>query len=93
MVDKIGGLGFLDNFHCEKTKFLLFAFITGFVILGYGLFTNKFIPEITINNEPISYFLIAGILVIAGYLGVIYYKVMNGKKLDAEGILFFWKDE
>lgn len=89
----IRGLGFLEDFHCEKTKFLLFAFIAGFIILAYGLVTYNFSPEITINNEPISYLLISGVLIIAGYLGVIYYKVMNSKSLDAKGILFFWNDE
>jgi len=86
------GLGFLDSFHCEKIKFLLFASIAGFLILGYGVFTNEFVPEITINNEPYSYFMIFGILVVAGYIGVIYYKVEKGKKLTPKTILLFWMD-
>ena len=92
MVKKIGGLGFLSDFHCEKIKFLLFASIVGFLILGYGLLTNEFAPEITINNEPFSYFMIFGILVLAGYFGVIFYKVTNNKKLTPKTILLFWMD-
>lgn len=92
MVKGVGGLGFLDSFHCEKIKFLLFATIAGFFILGYGIYTNTFAPEITINNEPITYFIIFGILVLFGYLGVIYYKVTNGKRLTAKTVLLFWMD-
>lgn len=92
MVKSIGGLGFLSNFHCEKIKFLLFASIVGFLILGYGLLTNEFAPEITINNEPVTYFMIFGILVLAGYIGVIYYKVTNNKKLTPKTVIFFFLD-
>ncbi len=88
----VSGLGFLDKVHCEKIKFLLFASITGFVILGYGLFTKEFAPQITINSEPVSYFMIFGILVLAGYIGVIYYKVMKGKRLTLKTVLLFWMD-
>ncbi len=87
------GLGFLDSFHCEKIKFLLVASIVGFLILGYGLYTNEFAPEFSINNEPISYFLIFGILVLAGYIGVISYKVMHNKKLTPKTVLLFWFDK
>lgn len=92
MTKRLGGLGFLDNFHCEKIKFLLFASIVAFLILGYGLITNTFAPEITINAEPITYFVIFGILVLAGYLGVIYYKVTNNKKLTPKTVLIFFLD-
>jgi len=87
------GLGFLDSFHCEKIKFLLFATITAFLILGYGLYTNEFAPEVTINSEPYSFFMIFGILVFAGYIGVIYYKVEKGKRLTPKTILLFWMDK
>lgn len=87
------GLGFLDSFHCEKIKFLLFASIVAFLILGYGVLTNEFAPEITINNEPFSYFMIFGILVLGGYIGVIYYKVEKNKKLTPKTVLLFWMDK
>lgn len=93
MTKKIGGLGFLDSFHCEKIKFLLFASIVGFLILGYGLITNEFAPEITINSEPITYFVIFGILVLSGYIGVLYYKITNGKKINLKTVLIFWLDK
>ncbi len=92
MVDYIGGFGFLDKFHCEKIKFLLFATIVAFLILGYGIITNEFAPEITINNEPVTYFTIFGILVLAGYLGVIYYKITNNKKLTPKTVVLFFLD-
>ncbi len=92
MVKKIGGLGFLDQFHCEKIKFLLFAVIAGFLILGYGLLTNEFAPEITINNEPVTYFVIFGILVLAGYAGVIFYKITQTKKITLKTVILFWMD-
>jgi len=92
LVKKIGGLGFLDSFHCEKIKFLLSASIVGFIILGYGILTNEFAPEITINAEPVTYFTIFGILVLAGYLGVIYYKVTNNKKLTPKTVILFFLD-
>jgi len=92
LVKKIGGLGFLDNFHCEKIKFLLFATIVAFLILGYGILTNEFAPEITINAEPVTYFTIFGVLVLAGYLGVIYYKVTNNKRLTPKTVLLFWME-
>lgn len=93
MTKRIGGLGFLDSFHCEKIKFLLFASIVGLIILGYGIVTNEFAPEITINSEPFTYFTIFGILVLAGYLGVIYYKITNNKKVTGKTVLLFWMDK
>ncbi len=93
MVKGIGGFGILDKFHCEKIKFLLFATIVAFLILGYGIITNEFAPQITINAEPVTYFVIFGILVLAGYLGVIYYKVTNNKKLTPKTVLIFFLDK
>ncbi len=92
MVKGIGGFGILDRFHCEKIKFLLAITIVAFLIFGYGIITNEFAPEITINNEPITYFIIFGILVLAGYLGVIYYKVTNNKKLTPKTVILFFLD-
>ena len=92
MVKKIGGLGFLDQFHCEKIKFLLFASIAGFIIFAYGILTNTFAPEITINNEPVTYFIIFGILVLAGYAGVIFYKLTQTKRITLKTVILFWMD-
>ena len=92
MVKYIGGLGFLNKFHCEKIKFLLFASIAGFLIYAYGIVTNEFAPEITINNEPVTYFVIFGILVLAGYAGVIFYKITQTKRITLKTVIFFWLD-
>ncbi len=92
MVRFIGGLGFLNKFHCEKIKFLLFATIAGFLILTYGILTNEFAPEITLNDKPITLFAIFGVLVLAGYLGVIFYKVTQGKGLSVKYVILFWID-
>jgi len=92
LVKYIGGLGFLNRYHCEKIKFLLFATIVAFLILGYGIITNEFAPEITINNEPITLFIIFGILVLAGYLGVLYYKITHNKKLTPKTLILFFLD-
>jgi len=92
LVKGIGGLGFLNRFHCEKIKFLLFASIAGFLILGYGLITREFAPEITINNEPVTLFVIFGILVLAGYAGVIFYKLTQTKRITPKTVILFWLD-
>ena len=92
MVKFIGGLGFLNRFHCEKIKFLLFAVIAGFLILTYGILTNEFAPTIALNDKPITLFAIFGVLVLAGYLGVIFYKVTQGKGLTIKNVILFWID-
>ena len=80
-----GGLGFLDKRHCEKTSFVVagglgaifFLFVTGFdftfEILGYTQGLFSLVIFITV----------------AGYLGVIYYRIANHKKPIF--ILQFWK--
>jgi len=60
--------------------------------LGYGIITSTFAPEITINAEPVTYFVIFGVLVFFGYLGVIYYKVTNNKKLTPKTVILFFMD-
>jgi len=99
LVKFIGGLGFLSRFHCEKIKFLLFATIAGFLILTYGILTNEFAPTIALNDKPITFFAIFGVLVLAGYLGVIFYKVTQGKGLTIKNVILtiknvilFWID-
>lgn len=93
MVKRIGGLGFLDKFHCEKIKFLLFASIAGFLIFTYGIVTREFAPEITITGEPVTLFVIFGILVLAGYAGVIFYKITQTKRLTIKTVILFWMDK
>ena len=48
--------------------------------------------EITINNEPITYFVIFGILVLAGYAGVIFYKLTQTKRITLKTVILFWMD-
>jgi len=93
MVKGIGGLGFLDSRHCEKTSYIVFASIVAFLFLLWQAYTANYVPEITINNEPISYLLIAGIIALAGYIGVLFYKISNKKVINLKTMIFFWSDK
>ena len=76
----------------RKIKFLLGASIVGLIILGYGLYTEEFAPEIKIDGTPITYFQIFILLVAGGYIGVLYYKATNNKRINAKTVILFWMD-
>ncbi len=73
--------------------YLLFGSLVAFLILGYQLYTTNFVPSISINEEPISYLIIVGVIALASWLGVIYYKVVNHKKLNVKTIILFWNNK
>lgn len=79
---KLGGFGFLDSYHCEKTAFITFGAFGAFIFLGIGLVSElQYNPVLfTINDFAITGFILAGIIVLAGYTGVIYYRITNHKK-------------
>ncbi len=91
---RLGGFGFLDDFHCEKTSFLTFGAFTVFVILALMLVVNNDLPTSSVFglfDPPISLLLIAGAFTLGGYLGVLYYRYTNNKK--PLFVIQFWSAE
>jgi len=68
--------------HCELTSFITFGAFGVFIFFLIGLISeNTYNPVLfTINDFAFTGFLTAGIIVLAGYLGVIYYRIANHKK-------------
>ncbi len=91
MVRGIGGLGFLDKRHCEKTSFIAFgALIATGVFLLVFLIENR-LPSVElpfIGQQPYLYVALA--FLIGGYGGVIFYKITNNKKLTLGSVIKFW---
>lgn len=75
--------------HCERTSFVTFGAFAVFLYLVYEAYVEDFTPEFLINNEPISYLLLAGLVTLFGYFGVLYYRVRKGKR--PLFIIQFWK--
>lgn len=69
--------------HCEKTSYFLASVLLISVYFTYLLYTNQY-------QYPISYFYLALGSVVAGYLGVLGYKVTNHKPLKPKTLIFFW---
>lgn len=67
--------------HCEKTSFLwvFFAFLT--VVILYLM---------TRQTYPIQWVELSAILAVSGYIGVLYYRAMNHKKIISIDSLKFW---
>lgn len=84
MVKGIGGFGFLDNFHCEKTSFLTFGSFVIVIVLGFWYLVYGQLPTtdllLPFLGFPVSYLAITVAFTIGGYLGVIYYRIINHKK-------------
>jgi len=78
-------LGFLNKRHCEKTSFVVGGGIVAIVILGISMFVGYAIPSVIIDGTEYSYFVIAGLITIAGYVGVLWYRSMHHKHP-----LFIW---
>jgi hypothetical protein len=83
------GLGFLNKRHCEKTSFVTAGGLIAVVIIIVSMFYGHPVPSVTVEGMEISYLIIAGIIAIAGYLGVIWYRSMHHKK--PVFILDFWR--
>jgi len=91
---RLGGFGFLDSFHCEKTSFLTFGAFGIFVILAIMFVAYDQLPTSDVFglfDPPISFLLIAGAFTLGGYLGVLYYRFTNSKK--PLFIIQFWSAE
>lgn len=90
----VSGLGFLDSFHCEKTSFITFGFfvlllgLTVMRFLGYGFpLTELFV----FLDYSVSILFFTVLVLVGGYLGVLYYRISNGKKPIF--VLKFWSVE
>ncbi len=75
--------------HCEKTSYIVVAGIIAFFLWFMALIAGRPIPFITIEGIDFSYLAIAGLIVVGGYLGVLYYRISKGK--HPIFILQFWK--
>jgi len=91
MVKGIGGLGFLDSRHCEKTSFIAFGGLLATAIFLLIFLIQNRLPTIDLpflGTQP--YLFVALAFLIGGYGGVIFYKVTNNKKLTLGSVLKFW---
>ena len=91
---RLGGFGFLDDFHCEKVSFLTFGAFAVFIVLAIMLVANDQLPTSSVFglfDPPISLLLIAGVFTLGGYLGVLYYRITNNKR--PLFIIQFWNAE
>lgn len=75
--------------HCEKTSFITVAGIIAFFLLGVAILAGKPIPSVTIEGIELSYLVIAGLIILGGYLGILYYRISKNK--HPIFILQFWK--
>ncbi len=81
---------FLRDLHCEKISFLTFAGVLAVIYFGYLGYINNDFPTVVIMDEPITLLFLSAFLLGGGYLGVIYYRLTNGKCLICKETLFFW---
>jgi len=91
MVKGIGGLGFLDSVHCEKTSFIAVGGFIGLAYFVYLAFVDSF-PTIKIPfvQEPITLLFLFALVFTGGYLGVIFYRLSNHKCLFCKDSIMFW---
>ena len=92
MVRGIGGLGFLDSYHCEKTSFITAGAFAGLIYFAYLSFFQNEIPTFNIpfTQDTISWLLLFIVIFVGGYLGVIFYRYTNKKCLLCKETLMFW---
>jgi len=91
MVKGIGGLGFLDKRHCEKTSFIAFGALIATIVLLIVFLVENRLPSVDLpffGNQP--YLFVALAFLIGGYGGVIFYKISNNKKLTLGSVIKFW---
>lgn len=88
---RLGGFGFLDSRHCEKTSFIAFGgFVATIAFLAIFLIQNR-LPTVDLpffGTQPFLF--VAFAFLVGGYAGVIYYKITNNKKLTLESVIKFW---
>lgn len=94
MVKGIGGFGFLNSRHCEKTSYISFGGLIATLIFFLIFFFRNSLPTINLpifGTQP--YLFVALAFFIGGYLGVLYYKVSNRKQLTLRNVILFWEDK
>ncbi|MCP6727138.1 MAG: hypothetical protein KJI69_03880 [Patescibacteria group bacterium] len=92
MVKGIGGLGFLDKRHCEKTSFITAGAFAGLIYFGYLALVQNSFPtfQFPFIQEPITWLLLFAVIFVGGYGGVIFYRYTNKKCLACKETLMFW---
>ncbi len=92
MVKGIGGLGFLDKRHCEKTSFITIGALVGLLYFTYLALVNNSFPTFNFPfvSEPITWLFLFLVVFIGGYLGVIFYRVSYHKCILCKDSLIFW---
>lgn len=92
MVKGIGGLGFLDSFHCEKTSFITTGAFVGLLYFAYlAIFQNTILTvQFPFIQDPVSWLTLFLVIFLAGYAGVIFYRYTNKKCLACKETLMFW---
>jgi len=91
---RLGGFGFLDQFHCEKTSFITFGAFIAVVVLGFFFIFYNELPSsdvFGIFDFPVPHLSVALAFLLGGYLGVLYYRYTNNKR--PLFILQFWSAE
>ncbi len=89
---RLGGFGFLDTFHCEKTSFITAGAFAGLLYFGFVALANNSFPTFNLPfvDEPITWLLLFAVIFVGGYLGVIYYRITNKKCFACIDTLKFW---
>lgn len=92
MVKGIGGLGFLDSFHCEKTSFITVAGFVGLIYFAYLAYVNNSFPTFSFPfvEDPITWLFLFALIFVGGYLGVLYYRAVHHKCVFCKETLLFW---
>lgn len=91
---RLGGFGFLDQFHCEKTSFITFGAFVAVIVLGLLFLVNNQLPTSTVFglfDFPVPLLVIAVAFTVGGYFGVLFYRFTNNKR--PLFILQFWSAE
>jgi len=91
---RLGGFGFLDDFHCEKTSFVTFGAFVAVIVLAFMWLVQQQLPTTDVFglfDPPISFLTVAVAFTIGGYLGVLYYRYTNHKK--PLFVLQFWNSQ
>jgi len=80
----VRGIGrqYFGTFHCEKTSFITLGGIIGTIYFAYLAFILQEFPVVDIFffEEPITLLYIFAVILVAGYLGVIGYRIANNKR-------------
>jgi len=91
---RLGGFGFLDQFHCEKTSFITFGAFVAVIVLGLLFLIYNELPTSTVFglfDFPVPLIVIAVAFTVGGYFGVLFYRFTNNKR--PLFILKFWSAE